>query len=328
MDELKEIKLETGGIQCNNYELNDGKGFILIKDVNKYLNLYYFLASGQSLYSFNDIISSKTNMSYTYILIEVLLDGLKRYIFVARPIYTKNEIFGKHKNLFLVILYKYFGLEELKKYQASKYEYNNENFKVIYSGELLYDSSGNLEYNFASGTYMKEKFKHIEDDKISYYALDFENIIRSNFDIGSAQLKFNNNIKNTLLHEELLLEELTEVWYKIKEIDSSLSIYFIDNVDLCKDLIRNPILEARLRTSLRNILRFKIIKDIDIDKVFNNANYLEEILLIVENSLQENQDNKLNYNQILKLKNYLLKYRIYSNRNYILENNENIQRLI
>jgi hypothetical protein len=343
IEKLKKINLSSSYDNCNNYTIYDKNIYLLIPNPERYMSLYHYLYSGQKLYTLEDIISGKVNRTYTYVLIERIINGIKSYELYARPIYTTLETFGKHNNIFKFILYKYYGIQGIELYNKYKDGYHNEenilnkNINILFSGELKYLGSNKIQYNFASGTYMKQRFKNVMNETIDKYSESFENIL-STITKGIEYI-YNNDIKDELTNKNLILEEITDIWMKIKDIDNSLKIYFIDNQELCYSLtiegkkvsLLGKQNEKLLRININNFIKkysdIEEIKSLNID-ILDNEDYLNEILIIIDGLIESNPRNKNSLTRIKKNIESYSRYLILTNIDLREKYPDNVERIL
>lgn len=140
---LKELSLSLSqnNYSCNENEI-DGKYYNLdLKHVN-YNNLYDELP----MYKMGNISEIEKGV-YMWVLITCEKKEPELYFMKVE---TKNEIGSKHSHMM---------------YRLKHYICQTENILLHYAGEFKKEEENNdgIEWNFASGTYMLECFKEIED---------------------------------------------------------------------------------------------------------------------------------------------------------------------
>lgn len=137
----QELSMNQNSYSCNENEI-DGK----------YYNLDLRCVNYNKLYDELPIFEiGKTSLSqeeegvFMWILITCEKEEPELYYMKVE---TKNEIGTKHSHMM---------------YRIRHYICKTEKIIIHYAGEFKKEENGNIEWNFASGTYMLESFKEIED---------------------------------------------------------------------------------------------------------------------------------------------------------------------
>lgn len=227
IEEAKKIILQNYNNRCRNIKYDNKILYLEMPEQDYNLYSYYnYIQTNQRLYTLNDI--KNTNNIYTYILYQRKNTKTNKttYHFVARPVYSILESFSKHYSILVQIVIKEFGIQYL--YERLKKENNNidiqhyiegfadrHNINIVLAGEIKMKGSNRVEYNFSSGTFMRERFFDLDDETIRHYAIMFEQIME---DIGfNGGFVYNENIQDTFIHKYDMKEEIDNIWSKMNK---------------------------------------------------------------------------------------------------------------
>lgn len=242
-DEDFEFNLQSLQANCIPITYKDKRGYLGLmgKNVKNLYSLKNYINSNQSLYSIEDIINTDT--VYTYIIYEKRETNKEgkitkqEYKFAARPVYNIMESYAKHYSIYYQIVYNEYGVQGLKdmKRDEGGVLLEHENIGVILSGEIQMRGSNMIRYNFASGTYMKEKFQDLTEETIYKYSIMLDQIVKDIHNYKGKTL-YDPNIKDTFITGKTpqnIEVEVREIWSKLDKSRLPLFILF-DTNENCK----------------------------------------------------------------------------------------------
>jgi hypothetical protein len=234
--------------------------------VKNLYSLQNYIDTNQRLYELEDIIN--TDHIYTYIIYEKRetdKDGNitnQEYKFAARPVYNSMESFAKHYSIYYQIVYKEYGvtgLQSLKKDEEG-ITYEHKNIGIILSGEIQMRGSNIIRYNFASGTYMKDRFQDLSRETIYQYSIMFDQIIKDIYKYKGKTL-YDPNIKDTFINPENIQNietEINEIWSKLDKNKLPLFLLFNSKESCIKsskfDLLDMITSYNRIKLGVRSLL--------------------------------------------------------------------------
>lgn len=263
-----EFNLQSLQGNCIPITYKDKSGYLGLmgKNVKNLYSLKNYINSNQGLYSIKDIIN--TDSVYTYIIYEKRETNKEgkitkqEYKFAARPVYNIMESYAKHYSIYYQIVYNEYGIQGLKnmRYNEGGLILEHENIGVILSGEIQMRGSNMIRYNFASGTYMREKFQDLTQETIIQYSIMFDQIVKERHNY-KGKILYDPNIKDTFIKGETpqkIDREIMDIWSKL---DKSRIPYFIlfDTNENCKKSTNVDKMKAltsfgRIKTGFRVLL--------------------------------------------------------------------------
>ena len=305
---LKQIPLTSANIMCKEVTVDGMKGYLYIDDFNKYTNLYYYMLTNQKLYSITDVMKNEGG-TFTYIIFQVTIKGEQRLILFARPVYSKLETYSKHDAIYTLALYELFGLQETIRYIESVKQktlpvYGYEGLGVVLAGEIKGRRGNMIDYNFSSGTFMRERFEDVDDETLRYYALQFDDIIKM---LGfNGRTVYNKEIVNSILTTDDYQREMENIWKKIPNIKIALFKKKEDCI-LLQGERRNMLnylsrVNATIRALGRSNIELKEIKVNNIEDLERNPLLKKYNIIDLVNKNQSSKDFFNKYQEGLRLR--------------------------
>lgn len=217
------------GAKCLSFTQGVVSGFVYVPQRNK-VTVEQVLASGISLYSLDDI--RNTPGVYTYI-ISKQNEARSDYTFTAFPAPSTMELFSKH-----VVLSSLSGTDK---------------DSILFAGEMKSHGDGLIQYNFLSGSYMKEKMEGHTDktteELFTMYNEPMEGILYDHFSF-KGELSYDGSFETFITSTVVSVEEIQ----LLKRV--GISAYLVPSKKLCTTLNRIQYKWATVLQQIRSAINF------------------------------------------------------------------------
>lgn len=175
------------GAKCLSFTQGPLKGFVYVPQRDT-VTVEQVLASGISLFSMDEIQANPG--VYTYIITSNET-GEGDYTFVAFPAPSTMELFSKHTVLSSIA--------------------GSDDSSILFAGEMKSHDDGVVQYNFLSGSYMKEKMEYDTDKThaqlFDKYNKPFENIVYDNLSFPGV-LSYDGSFETFITSKVVSIQEI------------------------------------------------------------------------------------------------------------------------
>jgi len=280
-----DVRVISNITSCIKADINGEKGYPYILNSRKYSNLHYFNQTKQKLLTFPQMLKFDKTNTFTYIIFEIKdsKTGVKRHIFRARPVYSFLETFAKHDAIFNVTAFEEFGTPTP----------DEDDLIILFAGEIKRKTSNYIEYNFSSGTFMRDRLKRMDEAYKINISFTFDDILAVDFLFKGKSL-YNPNVTDTILNTSNITEDVKQIWSKI---GGDIKFVLLPNIVECelmtnieklrmqylKNVNRTITIQSMMDKSFK-VKRIKNLSELNTDSHFKDYDFID----ITNNQVKNN----------------------------------------